>query len=57
MHQNSTIKTIEEAIDIVAYNDDFCSDINLKNKAMSLSMARWTWTEKQGKLAIYILKQ
>ena len=47
MHQNSTIKTIEEAIDIVAYNDDFCSDINLKNKAMSLSMARWTWTEKQ----------
>lgn len=57
MHQNSTIKTVEDAIEIVAYNDDFCPDLHLKNKAMSLAMARSTWTEKQGKLAIYILKQ
>ena len=59
-------KTINEAINILAYNDffykiDLKSYINPHPKdretVTSLAQAQYPWTEKQGKLAVIILKR
>ena len=60
--------TINEAINILAYNDFFyITSPKLKNElvnphpkdretVMSLANAQYPWTEKQGKLAVILLK-
>ena len=62
-------KTINEALKILAYNDYFWSDPNATQKSMikphpkdyetvrSLADSQYAWTEKQGKLALVILKR
>ena len=59
-------KTINEALKILAYNDFFYGDpiksrINPHDKdretIRSLAEAQYPWTEKQGKLAVVILKR
>ena len=59
-------KTINEALKILAYNDFFYGDpvkgrINPHDKdketVRSLAEAQYPWTEKQGKLAVVILKR
>ena len=59
-------KTVNEAINILAYNDFFYKDdlkshINPHPKdretVTSLAQAQYPWTEKQGKLAVIILKR
>ena len=59
-------KTVNEAINILAYNDFFYQDdlkthINPHPKdrdtVRSLAEAQYPWTEKQGKLAVIILKR
>ena len=59
-------KTVNEAINILAYNDFFYKDdlkshINPHPKdretITSLAEAQYPWTEKQGKLAVIILKR
>ena len=59
-------KTVNEAINILAYNDFFYKDdlkshINPHPKdretVTSLAQAQYPWTEKQGKLAVIFLKR
>ena len=62
-------KTINEAVKILAYNDYFWSNgpktpmlkVNPHPKdfdtVKSLAEAQYAWTEKQGKLAVVILKR
>ena len=59
-------KTVNEAMNILAYNDFFYKDdlklhINPHPKdretVTSLAEAQYPWTEKQGKLAVIILKR
>ena len=64
--QSDLPKTINEAIKILAYNDYFWKDAT-KNRinphpkdfetVRSLAEAQYSWTEKQGKLAVVILKR
>ena len=60
-------KTVNEALKILAYNDYFWQDQVKRNKihphckdldtVKSLAESQYTWTEKQAKLAIVILKR
>jgi len=55
MTNKTMLKTVEEALEIVAYNDKLCPE-SLKSKALSLALQESAWTEKQAKLAMHILK-
>jgi len=70
MHTDITPKTVNEAIKILAYNEYFWyTDQNHQIKrhvkphhkdletVKSLAEAQYAWTEKQGKLAVVILKR
>ena len=59
--RNKTVKTVEEAIQILAYNEHFWEGFGPHAKDVktikSLAEAPYAYTEKQGKLAVALLKR
>ena len=59
--RNKTVKTVEEAIQILAYNEHFWDGFGPHAKDVktikSLAEAPYAYTEKQGKLAVALLKR
>ena len=58
---HNSINTIEQAIQILAYNEHFWEDFKVHPKdrktVNSLADAPYAWTEKQGRLALALLKR
>jgi len=58
---HNSITTIEQAVQILAYNEHFWEDFKVhpmdRKTVTSLADAPYAWTEKQGKLAVSLLKR
>jgi hypothetical protein len=58
---HNSITTIEQAIQILAYNEHFWEDFKVhpmdRKTVNSLADAPYAWTEKQGRLALALLKR
>jgi hypothetical protein len=58
---HNSITTIEQAIQILAYNEHFWEDFKVhpmdRKTVTSLADAPYAWTEKQGRLALALLKR
>ena len=58
---NNSITTVEQAIQILAYNEHLWEDFKVhpmdRKTVNSLAEAPYAWTEKQGRLALSLLKR